>query len=119
MQAVGPLLCQSLMNNMGGNASRSELDRLTEPLKKLVSRHMKSKIWLGTAMSHDSFPSKRVTEEEKATFVRKVIGSVKSLSRYNGPYLTLYFRLRGSRATNQLVREFWLSCRGSHFAYAS
>ncbi|CEJ81327.1 hypothetical protein VHEMI01460 [[Torrubiella] hemipterigena] len=101
MQAVGPLLCQSLVNNMGGNASRSELDRLTEPLKKLVSRHIKSKIWLGTAMNHDSFPSKRVTEEEKATFVRKVIG------------------LRGSRATNQLVREFWLSCRGSHFAYAS
>lgn len=72
-QVVGPLLCQSLMNNIGGNASRSELDRLTEPLKKLVARHSKSRVWLEAAVKDDSFPSKKVTDEEKALFIRKVV----------------------------------------------
>lgn len=27
--------------------------------------------------------------------------------------------LRGARGTNQIVRDFWLACRGTNFAYAS
>lgn len=27
--------------------------------------------------------------------------------------------LRGAKGTNQVVREFWLQCRGSNFAYVS
>ncbi|KAG7070567.1 importin 13 [Colletotrichum scovillei] len=34
---LGPLLAQSIVRNIGGTASRSELDRLSEPLKKMSS----------------------------------------------------------------------------------
>ncbi|KAF4587558.1 Armadillo-type fold protein [Ophiocordyceps camponoti-floridani] len=77
MQTLGPMLAQSLARNIGGNASRSELDKLSEPLKN------------------------QVTSEQKVLLVKKIIS------------------LRGSRATNQVIREFWLSSRGSNFAYAS
>ncbi|KAJ3532919.1 hypothetical protein NM208_g8220 [Fusarium decemcellulare] len=101
MHMLGPLLAQSLARNIGGNASRSELDKLSEPLKKLVVRYPMAKTWLESGLAHESFPSTRVTPEEKSLFVKKVIS------------------LRGARATNQVVREFWLSARGSNFAYAS
>ncbi|PFH55465.1 hypothetical protein XA68_18268 [Ophiocordyceps unilateralis] len=74
MLTLGPLLAQSLARNIGGTASRSELDKLSEPLKN------------------------QVTPEQKYAFVRKMIS------------------LRGSRATNQVIREFWLASRGSNFA---
>ncbi|KAI5457922.1 armadillo-type protein [Mariannaea sp. PMI_226] len=101
MNALGPLLAQSLARNIGGSASRSELDKLSEPLKKLVVRYPLARTWLETGLSHPSFPSAKVTPEEKSLFVKKVIN------------------LRGARTTNQVVREFWLSARGSNFAYAS
>ncbi|KAI9147908.1 Importin beta-like protein kap111 [Paramyrothecium foliicola] len=101
LETLGPLLCQSLARNIGGNASRSELDKLAEPLKKLVSRHSAARDWLEASLSHPSFPSNKVTSEQKTMFVKKIIS------------------LRGSRATNQVVRDFWLSARGSNFAYAS
>ncbi|PNY23890.1 Importin beta-like protein [Tolypocladium capitatum] len=101
METLGPLLAQSLARNIGGNASRSELDKLSEPVKKLVSRHPMAKEWLQSGLSHPSFPSDKISPEQKALFVKKVIS------------------LRGSRATNQVIREFWLSARGSSFTYVS
>lgn len=73
METLGPLLCQSLARNVGGTASRSELDRISEPLKKLVSRHARAKQWLEEAFSHPSFPSSKVTEHDKSMFVKKVV----------------------------------------------
>ncbi|RDA90713.1 hypothetical protein CP533_2773, partial [Ophiocordyceps camponoti-saundersi (nom. inval.)] len=90
MQTLGPLLAQSLARNIGGNASRSELDKLSEPLKKLIVRHPMAKEWLQCGLEHFSFPSQQITPEQKNVFVKKII-----------------------------VREFWLTSRGSNFAYAS
>ncbi|RDA83248.1 hypothetical protein CP532_4161 [Ophiocordyceps camponoti-leonardi (nom. inval.)] len=101
METLGPLLAQSLARNIGGNALRSELDKLSEPLKKLVIRHPMAKEWLQSGLEHCSFPSNQITSEQKGIFVKKVLS------------------LRGSRATNQIVRDFWLTSRGSNFAYAS
>ncbi|CAM1510299.1 Fc.00g006340.m01.CDS01 [Cosmosporella sp. VM-42] len=101
MNMLGPLLAQSLARNLGGNASRSELDKLSEPLKKLVNRYPMARNWLESALTHPSFPSNKVTPGDKSLFLKKV------------------FSLRGARTTNQVVKEFWLSARGSNFAYAS
>ncbi|KAL7787016.1 armadillo-type protein [Trichoderma ceciliae] len=101
MDTLGPLLTQSLARNIGGNALRSELDRLSEPLRKLVVRYPMAREWLQSSLDHPSFPSHRITPEQKSLFVKKIIS------------------LRGSRATNQVVRDFWLSARGANFAYAS
>ncbi|KAM0550766.1 hypothetical protein ACHAPJ_008629 [Fusarium lateritium] len=101
MQMLGPLLSQTLARNMGGNASRSELDKLSEPLRKLVVRYPMAKSWLESGLTHETFPSTRVTPQDKSMFLKKVIS------------------LRGARTTNQVVREFWQSARGINFAYAS
>ena len=73
MDTLGPLLAQSLARNIGGNASRSELDKLSEPVKKLVSRHTMAKHWLQAGLDHPSFPSDKISPEQKALFVKKVI----------------------------------------------
>lgn len=101
IEHLGPILAHTLIQNIGGKASRSELDKLSDPLKKLVVQHAAAKHWLEVALNDASFPSDKVSHDEKALFLKKVIS------------------LRGSRATNQVVREFWLACRGSNFAYAS
>ncbi|KJZ75979.1 hypothetical protein HIM_04435 [Hirsutella minnesotensis 3608] len=73
MEALGPLLGQSLARNIGGNASRSELDKLSEPVKKLVSRHTKAREWLQSGLGHASFPSDKISQEQKTLFVKKLI----------------------------------------------
>ncbi|KAI0976037.1 armadillo-type protein [Xylaria arbuscula] len=101
MSHFGPQLAQSLMQSIGGKASRSDLDKLSEPLKKLIVQHVHATKWLETALNDASFPSDKVSSQEKAMFIKRLVS------------------LRGSRPTNQVVRDFWLACRGSSFAYAS
>ncbi|KAI8963555.1 ARM repeat-containing protein [Daldinia sp. FL1419] len=98
---LGPKLSESLIHNIGGKAARSELDKLCEPLKKLVAQQVNARQWLGAALQDPAFPSDKVSAEDKELFLKKVI------------------MLRGQRATTGLVRQFWLACRGSNFAYAS
>ena len=79
MRTLGPLLCESLARNIGGSASRSELDKLSEPLKKLVGSYPLAKDWLEAGFAHASFPSSKVTSEQKSLFVKKVIRYVSSI----------------------------------------
>ncbi|KAJ2984209.1 hypothetical protein NQ176_g127 [Zarea fungicola] len=101
MATLGPLLCQSIARNIGGNASRSELDKLSDPLKKLFNRYSKAKDWLDAGLNHPSFPSSKVSQADKSMLVKKLSS------------------LRGARATNQIVRDFWLAARGSTFSYTA
>ncbi|CZR59294.1 related to KAP122 Member of the karyopherin-beta family, nuclear import [Phialocephala subalpina] len=101
IQAIGPHLAQKLIFNIGGHAARSELDKLCDPLKKLVVRQLNSKAWFEAALLDPSFPSDKIEVKDKENFLQKVT------------------YLRGARGTNQVVRDFWLLCRGSNFAYAS
>ncbi|KAI2642789.1 armadillo-type protein [Xylaria nigripes] len=101
MSHFGPRLSRSLMHNIGGKASRSDLDRLSDPLKKLIVQHVHASKWLEAALNSPDFPSEKVSSQDKALFIKKLVS------------------LRGGRATNQIVRDFWLACRGSSFAYAS
>lgn len=73
MVEMGPRVTLSLIRNIGGNASRSELDKLIEPLKKLVSTHSSAQGWIEAALFHPNFPSKNVSDKEKLAFMRKVI----------------------------------------------
>ena len=74
MDHLGPLFAQTLVQNIGGNAARSELDKLSEPLKKLVTQQVRAQAWLEQALLHESFPSTLVTAEEKIVFLKKVVG---------------------------------------------
>ncbi|KAF4811013.1 Importin beta-like protein kap111 [Colletotrichum tropicale] len=73
---LGPMIAQSIIQNIGGNASRSELDRLGEPLKKMVSNQVKARAWLEQALFDPSFPGQHISSEEKAVFLKKIIKSV-------------------------------------------
>lgn len=70
---LGPLLARSLVQNLGSNASRSELDKLSDPLKKLVTQHPRAKDWLESALLDPSFPSTLVSEAERIMFLKKVV----------------------------------------------
>lgn len=98
---LGPLLSRCLIHNIGGNASRSELDKLSAPLRKIVVQHPRSKEWLESALFDPSFPESEASDEEKKMFLKKVMS------------------VRGSRMTNTVVKDFWMACRGARFAYAS
>ncbi|KAE9374892.1 ARM repeat-containing protein [Stipitochalara longipes BDJ] len=101
IQHLGPMLSQALIYNIGGHAARSELDKLSEPVKKLVVRQVNAKAWLEAALLDPSFPSDKVSDKDKQFFLQKIVN------------------LRGARGTNQVIREFWLACRGTNFAYVS
>lgn len=73
MGTLGPLLAQSIARNVGGHASRSELDRLSEPIKKLINRYPMARQWLEAGLSHNSFPSNNITPEQKGLFVKKLV----------------------------------------------
>ncbi|KZF19191.1 ARM repeat-containing protein [Xylona heveae TC161] len=101
MAHMGPLLAVTLVRSIAGGAPRSDLDALAEPLKKLVFKQPRAKTWLEGALYGDAFPSDKVDQKERRIWLQKVMS------------------LRGSRNTNQLVRELWIASRGTNFAYAS
>lgn len=101
VEQVGPMLAEAIVYNIGGHCARSGLDKLTEPLKKMVVKQVKSKIWLEAALFRDTFPSVKVSDGDKRVFLQKIIN------------------LRGAKTTNQVVKDFWLACKGSNLAYAS
>jgi len=80
MQEYGPQLAYGLINGIGGEAARSELDTLSEPLKKLVLKQSKARQWLTDALASDTFPGKSVGETEKRVWLQKVYKYVSSCS---------------------------------------
>ena len=73
LQHLGPILANAIVFNIGGNASRSELEKLADPIKKMVVSRRESKSWFEAALNADSFPSDKVTAADKAIFLQKII----------------------------------------------
>jgi len=73
MDHLGPMVAQVLIQNLGGNASRSELDKLCDPLKKLVVKHIHAQHWLERALADPSFPSDKVSAAQKSAFLKKIM----------------------------------------------
>ncbi|KAI1384480.1 ARM repeat-containing protein [Hypoxylon trugodes] len=96
---LGPKLSEALIHNFGGKAARSELNKLCDPLKKLITQHVNARQWLQDALQGPSFPSELVTAEDKELFLKKII------------------MLRGQRPTNSTVNQFWARCRGIALNY--
>ena len=100
VQHIGPVLGQAL-------------------IKKLVARQTGSKAWFQAALFDENFPSDKVTVKDKELFLQKVMRCVLDMIILKLCMTNLICSLRGARGTNEVVREFWLDCRGSNFAYAS
>ncbi|KAK6431275.1 member of the karyopherin-beta [Oleoguttula sp. CCFEE 5521] len=88
VDAFGQSFAASLIRQVSGLANRSELDYVSAPLRVLVTLP-RSKQWLEAALWTVSQP-----DEVKSRFLLQVVG------------------LRGGVKTRDVVREFWVGCRG-------
>ncbi|MCJ1285127.1 hypothetical protein MMC26_004465 [Xylographa opegraphella] len=77
MQTYGPDLARALMRGIGGEAARSELDSLSELLKKMVYTQPRAKQWLTDALAGGDFPSQVVSDVEKRVWLQKVVKYVR------------------------------------------
>jgi hypothetical protein len=73
MEHLGPALAEALIYNISGNAARSELDKLSDPLKKLVVKQVRCKSWLEAALFQKNFPGDKIEEGDRRIFLQKVI----------------------------------------------
>jgi len=101
-------LTTALIFNFGGLASRSQLDWLIEPYRKLIAKSMKNpqggnwKVWTQQALDDAAFPGQAtVRVEERVRFVRQLE------------------MLRGDSRCRETVRNFWVLARGTPLAYGS
>ncbi|KAI4213709.1 MAG: hypothetical protein LQ351_003675 [Letrouitia transgressa] len=69
----GPRFCHALIQEIGGEASRSELDTLAEPLKKMVFAQVSAKAWLSNALLSNDFPSQKIGDNEKRLWLEKIM----------------------------------------------
>ena len=71
----GQNLATALMIGIGGDAPRSDLAHLSQPLRKLVyARGDNARIWLERAMAMEGvMPTAKVTGEDKQKFLQAVI----------------------------------------------
>jgi len=76
MAELGPAVTQSLIRNIGGNASRSELDKLSDPIKKMAAQQVMAASWIEAGLFHTTFPSQNISDQDKRAFARKVIRRV-------------------------------------------
>lgn len=100
----GPELSLALTQQIGGMGQRSELDYLCEPLKALVYNVPVAKRWLERALLGEAFPhavggGSGVGEQEKRRFLQQV------------------FALRGAKKTRDVVKDFFVACRGTVGSY--
>ena len=73
MDEYGPRLSKALIQNISGEAARSELDTLAEPLKKLIFSQPKAKTWLSDALLSDTVASQNVGLLDKRMWLQKII----------------------------------------------
>lgn len=102
-----PTLCRILIGRVAGQCARSDLDHLSEVLRKITFKHQ------GFARPHLTAALDAVgsgdADQQKAAIV-----SPQEKQRF----LASLLAARNARAqTVQLVRSFWVKCRGAGFDY--
>ena len=105
MQLHSPRVLAALVRLIGGECTRSELEVLTDPLRRYVLHQpMLFKTICREAMKVESAVMTEkallsTTPEQRSRFVSQMEG------------------LRGGRKSNDVVKEFWIACRGTGFGY--
>ncbi|XP_039592000.1 importin-13 isoform X1 [Polypterus senegalus] len=94
----GRMLLQALLEGIGGQSSRNMMDQFAEILFAL-NKHCFSylSLWLKDLLQQPTFPSSRLTQEQKDTFCQQILRE-----RVN------------KRRVKDIVKEFTLLCRGLH-----
>ncbi len=107
IQAYAARFVCAVVRLLAGECARSELDALAEPLKKFVAKHSGlARGLLRAAMGEDAgVLSGRAMAAVGGEVRMRFVGQVEAL--------------RGGRKTNEVVKEFWVACRGSAYGYTA
>ena len=73
MKAMGARIAQILVNDVGGNVPRSELDPVVVPLKKMIIARREAQAWLEAALSDRSFPNTKIPDSDKRIFLKTIL----------------------------------------------
>lgn len=97
LNVVGPDLTNVLCLQISGLASRSDLDPVTDVIKVMMSKHQRvCSVWFKDHIL-DNPQQRNIFNLEKPK---------------RAEFLAQLSLVRGSRQTNEVVKRFWLSCRG-------
>ena len=103
-------LADVVIYQIAGGCARSDLDHLSDVIKKYVHKHPgAARMYLGDALQNLSIQQHHGGEQGTE------VVSAADRERFLATLLTL----RGGRNTNKVVRDFWVVCRGQGFAYTS
>lgn len=105
LERFGPQILGLVLRLLGGECARSELENLTDCLRRFTQKQaMLTKQVLREAVKDES----RVLSDKalRAT-------TLEQRSRFLGQIEML----RGTRKTNEIVKDFWITCRGTGFGY--
>lgn len=92
---------------LSGECARSEIDSLTLLLRTYISKQpLRAKPILTAAM-----------RPESGVLTPKAMSATKTEQRAR--FVAQIESLRGARKTNDVVRDFWVSCRGGQFGYVT
>ena len=80
VEEYGPRVAHALIRGIGGQAARSELDTLSDPLKKMVFRQPRARLWLSEALHSETFPSQHVGDRDKKIWLQKIMKYAKCSS---------------------------------------
>ncbi|KAL9030625.1 MAG: hypothetical protein Q9196_001281 [Gyalolechia fulgens] len=73
LERYGPQAALVIIHNISGEAARSELETLADPLKKMIFAQPRAKQWLSDALYSNTFPSSKVGDAEKRIFLQQVM----------------------------------------------
>ena len=107
LQQYSARFTAALVRLLGGECARSELDALSEPLRKFVGKQTQ----LARGLLREA------VREEARVLTERALGAVDLAGRLR--FVGQVEALRGGRKTNEVVREFWVACRGSAFGYTA
>lgn len=107
IQSHAPQVVALLLRLVSGECARSEIEALTEPLKKMMQRQLAL--------------AKRILKEairpEAGVLTEKALAATTMEERER--FVAQVESLRGARKTGELVKEWWVKCRGSGFGYVA
>ncbi|OAT03129.1 KapN protein, variant [Blastomyces dermatitidis ER-3] len=100
-----------LMYQVSGHCARSDLDHLSEVVKKFIFHYQgAARVHFGAALA----------EMDGALSPDGAGGGGRVPEKAERErFLSSMLSLRGSRGTSRVVKDYWVACRGKGFAYAS
>lgn len=120
LSEYGPHATLVIVHNMSGEIARSELETFVDPLKRMVFSQARAKQWISDALFASTFPSSKAGDAQKRKFIQQVAKLVILIPRANLEQPTdVHLSLRGTKITTQVVKEWWMTCRGTSFADTS